>query len=70
MNVITLIERAGGVPQLAARLGISRPTVLGWRAAGFVPGSRIAQISAELDIEPGELLELVQRPRARGRGRE
>ncbi len=65
MRVETIIERGGGASKLAQRLGVSRPTVLGWRAAGAIPGHRVAQISKALGIRADDLLPLVQEPRQR-----
>ena len=67
MDVQTIIEKAGGTAKLATRLKVARTTVLDWRRLGFIPGNRVAQISAELEIEPEALLPLVQPPKAGAR---
>jgi len=63
MDVHELIERAGGVHALADRLGVARTTVLDWRAAGMIPGTRVAQIAATLKMSPKVLLPLLRPPR-------
>jgi hypothetical protein len=63
MDVQTLIEKAGGAAQLAARLNVARTTVLDWRRLGSIPGNRVSQISAELQMPADELLSLVQPPK-------
>ena len=65
MDVHGLIEKAGGVQQLADRLGVARTTVIDWRVAGMIPGSRLAQIAATLKISPRVLLPIVRPPKAR-----
>ena len=66
LTVAALIEQAGGVVQLARALGVSRTTVIGWRTAGAVPGSRIPQIAATFGIPADQLLSLIQGPRSSG----
>lgn len=63
MNVSTLIDRAGGVVELAQRLSVARTTVLDWRRTGMIPGNRVAQISAAFSIPADDLLPIVQPPR-------
>ena len=63
MDVSKLIEKAGGPVELGGMLGVSRTTVLGWRKENTIPGNRVAQISAVLNIPPDELLPIVQAPR-------
>lgn len=65
MDVQTLIESAGGVLRLASIAGVARTTVLDWRKTEFIPGSRIAAISAALELPPEDLLALVQPAKAR-----
>ena len=65
MDVHGLIAKAGGVQQLADRLGVARTTVIDWRVAGMIPGSRLAQIAATLKISPKVLLPIVRPPKAR-----
>jgi DNA-binding transcriptional regulator YdaS (Cro superfamily) len=64
MDIDTIIERAGGVSKLAAILGISHPTVSGWKQDGYVPGARVRQISDLLGIPFCEMYSLVRPPRA------
>lgn len=68
MDVQALIAKAGGTVALAGMLGVARTTVLDWRRTGLIPGNRIGQISAALDIPVDDLLPLVQlrRPSSEG----
>ena len=63
MNVLQLIEIAGGPRKLAGLLGVSRTTVLGWRAAGSIPAERAVQICRELGFDPHKVLPLVLDPK-------
>lgn len=63
MDVQTLIDKAGSVPELAALAGVARTTVLDWKRTGYVPGNRVAQISKALDLPAEDVLKLVQPPR-------
>jgi DNA-binding transcriptional regulator YdaS (Cro superfamily) len=65
MDIQTLIDKAGGTQKLADLLGVSRPTVLDWKRAGFIPGNRVAQISAALSIPVVVLIALVAAPVSR-----
>jgi hypothetical protein len=58
-----IIEKAGGAAKLAARLNVARTTVLDWKRLGSIPGNRVLQISAELQMPADELLSLVQPPK-------
>lgn len=69
MDVHELIARAGGVQQLADKLGVARTTVLDWRVAGLIPGSRVAQIALALKISPKRLLPIVRPPSVTPRSR-
>jgi len=69
MDVHGLIARAGGVQQLADKLGVARTTVIDWRVAGMIPGSRVAQIAIALKISPRTLLPIVRPPSATARSR-
>lgn len=59
MDVLKLIEIAGGHRKLAGLLGVSRTTVLGWRASGSIPAERAVQICRELGFDPHKVLPLV-----------
>lgn len=63
MDVEAIIAMAGGVVELAKRLGVGRTTVLDWRKDGRLPGGRIAQISDEFDIPAADLVRLAYPPR-------
>jgi DNA-binding Xre family transcriptional regulator len=63
MDVAAIIEKAGGPVELARRLGVARTTVLDWRKARRIPGSRLAQIAIELDIPAQDLVPIAQPPR-------
>jgi DNA-binding Xre family transcriptional regulator len=63
MDVQSLIEKAGGTVELANLLGVARTTVLDWKRDGLIPGSRLVQICAVLDVSPKELFPIVQPPR-------
>ena len=69
MNVHDLIAKAGGVQQLADKLGVARTTVIDWRVAGLIPGSRVAQIALALKIPPKRLMQIVRPPSATSRSR-
>jgi len=57
------------VQQLADKLGVARTTVIDWRVAGMIPGSRVAQIAIALKISPRTLLPIVCPPSATARSR-
>lgn len=63
MDVQSLIDRAGSVGKLAAMLEVSHTTICEWKRNGFIPGTRVAQISLALRIGPEWLLPLVKPPR-------
>lgn len=63
MDVAAIIAKSGGPVELARRLGVARTTVLDWRKAGLIPGSRVAQIATELDIPAQDLIAIAQPPR-------
>lgn len=60
MDVNALINTAGGVGKLAAKLSVSHATVCDWKRTGFVPGSRAAQISQIMGIPSEEVLSLIK----------
>ena len=64
MTVQDLIDMAGGIIPLGDRLGVARTTIHDWKRLGVIPGTRIAQISRELNVPAADLLPLVQLPRA------
>ena len=66
-DVSALIDKAGGVMRLAAIAQVSRTSVIGWRTQGFIPGNRVAQISAALKLPTEAVLRLVQPPKPRER---
>jgi hypothetical protein len=59
MDIQTLIDKAGGVAQLARLLGCGRTTVLDWRRSGTIPGHRVRQVSEVLDLPITEVVKLV-----------
>lgn len=63
MDVNALITKVGSAAKLADLVGVSHGTVRGWRAAGFIPATRVPQISALLDIPASELFEAARKPR-------
>lgn len=63
MNIQTLIEMGGGVGKLAAKLGVSHSTILDWKRDQKIPGNRIVQISAVLDLPPDSVIPLAALPR-------
>ena len=65
MDVQTLVDKAGGPAEFAEVAGVARTTVYDWIKAGFVPGNRVAEISAALRLPITEVLKLVQPPRGR-----
>jgi DNA-binding transcriptional regulator YdaS (Cro superfamily) len=60
MDIDMIIERVGGVSKLAALLGVSHPSVSAWKQDGYVPGSRVRQISKTLGIPFCELEPLIR----------
>jgi len=50
MNIGTLISDAGGIRQLADRLGVNRTTVYDWIRNGCIPTDRVAQVAGEFGI--------------------
>lgn len=58
MDVQTLINMAGGVPELGAKLGVARTTIIGWREAGKIPASRVSQISEVMDLPLADVVKL------------
>ena len=67
MDIQTLIDRAGGLPQFMARIGVARTTVLGWKQRGTIPGNRVAQISAATGLPVAEVVKLTPPPRSAAR---
>lgn len=65
MDVQDLIDKAGGEPQFQTMCGVARTTVLDWKRTGFIPASRVARISASLDVPLEEVIKLVAEPRER-----
>lgn len=63
MDVQTLIEAAGGLPELMAKLGVARTTVLDWKRTGNIPANRVAQISATLNLPLSEVVKLAPTPK-------
>lgn len=58
MDVQTLIDMAGGAPELGTRLGVSRTTILGWKKSGNIPANRVAQISTAMGVPLSEVVKL------------
>lgn len=65
MDVQTIIDTAGGVIQLAEKLGVSRTTILGWKKEKFIPANRVAQISQGLCLPLEEVVKLAPKPAPR-----
>lgn len=70
MDVQTIIDRAGGMQRLMARLGVARTTILDWKRLGTIPANRVAQIAAELRLPVSEVVKLAPGPvgKAKPRG--
>jgi DNA-binding transcriptional regulator YdaS (Cro superfamily) len=49
------INRAGGLKCLAAAVGVSAPSIIGWRRRGEIPVDRLAAVSAATGIPAAEL---------------
>jgi DNA-binding transcriptional regulator YdaS (Cro superfamily) len=47
-----VIDAAGGVKALAAKVGVHRTTVIGWRVAGEIPMHRVLAVSEASGIPP------------------
>lgn len=60
MDVDSLINRAGGVMELAGIARVARTTVLHWRKTGHVPGSHLYAISVGLKIPQSKLVGLLR----------
>lgn len=53
--VDVVIEKAGGVAALSRALGLTHPTVIGWRRRGQVPPERLEQVAAITGMRPAEI---------------
>ena len=58
MDVNTLIERAGGIEELAKRLGVHRVTVYDWKRQKVIPANRVTQISQIMDLPETDVLKM------------
>lgn len=65
MTVQDLIRKAGGVGKLAALCRVHHSTVCDWKRSNFLPGHRVPQISAALNINAADLMVLVRLPEPR-----
>ena len=63
LSVQDLIDAAGGVIPLSELLGVARTTVYDWKRTNTIPGSRLGQISVQLNIPPSDLIAITQGPR-------
>jgi hypothetical protein len=63
MDVQTIIDAAGGMPQLMAKLGVARTTILDWKRTGTIPANRVAQISEVLGFKVEDIVKLAPQPR-------
>lgn len=59
MDVLALIELAGGTKPLANKLGVDHSTVRGWKRDGVVPAKHIGQIHRKMGVPLGDLLPLI-----------
>jgi len=64
MDVQTIIDAAGGEPQLGTKLRVARTTILDWKRSGTIPANRVAQISEELGLPLEEVVKLAPKPKA------
>lgn len=62
MTVQDLIDKAGGVSKLAAICRVSHSSVCDWNRDNLLPGRRVPQISAALEVPSSELMPLVRVP--------
>jgi DNA-binding transcriptional regulator YdaS (Cro superfamily) len=53
--VIRAISAAGGVAKLAAAVGVTHPSIIGWRRRGEIPLERLQAVSAATGIPALEL---------------
>jgi hypothetical protein len=60
MDVQSLVDKAGGIPELAGKLNVGRATIYDWLRVGFLPSVRVRQISRTLDVPEDKLLPLVR----------
>jgi hypothetical protein len=67
MDVQSLIDAAGGVAQLMARLGVARTTILDWKRTGTIPANRVAQISDTLGLPLESIVKLAPPPKVSDR---
>jgi transposase len=58
MDVNTLIERAGGIEELAKRLGVHRVTVYDWKRLKAIPANRVKQVSHATGLPETEVLKM------------
>jgi DNA-binding transcriptional regulator YdaS (Cro superfamily) len=49
------ITAAGGLKALADAVGVSAPSIIGWRRRGEIPADRLAAVSAATGIPAAEL---------------
>lgn len=59
MKVQELIDRAGGIRQLAKLLKVSPTSVYDWRRAGYIPRHRAVDIEREFDLGVLDMLDLL-----------
>lgn len=65
LTVDDIVDTAGGPQALAHRLGCGRTTIFDWKRSGRLPGTRLAQICAAMDLQPGDVIHLAAGPRRR-----
>lgn len=65
MDVQSLIDQAGGVGKLATLLGVAHNTVCDWKRTGLIPGNRVAQVCARLNLPVENVLKLARPPKSR-----
>lgn len=50
-----VIDKAGGVAALSRALGLTHPTIIGWRRRGQVPADRLREVAAITGLRPADI---------------
>jgi DNA-binding transcriptional regulator YdaS (Cro superfamily) len=56
-GIYKAVQKAGGPPHLASRIGVSRQAVYEWLQRGYVPAKRAIQIGEAFGIPREELID-------------
>jgi hypothetical protein len=70
MDVVDLIERAGGIHGMAAIANVNRTTVYDWKRFGFIPTAKAKVISVGLGVPLEDVIALQRLPGSASRRRD